>query len=59
MVRHIQILIHSDGFALLIESTLGGPGGGCDTRDRGFFNPEKYKVTRPSFEDYIALNNHH
>ncbi|KAI0044923.1 proline iminopeptidase [Auriscalpium vulgare] len=22
----------------------GGPGGGCDARDRGFFNPDKYKV---------------
>jgi pimeloyl-ACP methyl ester carboxylesterase len=22
----------------------GGPGGGCDEKDRGFFNPNKYKV---------------
>jgi hypothetical protein len=22
----------------------GGPGGGCDEKDRSFFNPNKYKV---------------
>ncbi|KAJ7773394.1 proline iminopeptidase [Mycena metata] len=22
----------------------GGPGGGCDAKDRGFFNPNKYKI---------------
>ncbi|KAH8994917.1 proline iminopeptidase [Lactarius akahatsu] len=26
------------------NGTPGGPGGGCDEKDRGFFNPEKYKV---------------
>ena len=25
----------------------GGPGGGCDEKDRQFFNPEKYKVLFP------------
>ena len=26
--------------------TSGGPGGGTDPTDRGFFNPEKYKVNK-------------
>ncbi|KAI0250223.1 proline iminopeptidase [Lactifluus subvellereus] len=26
------------------DGTPGGPGGGCDEKDRGFFNPNKYKV---------------
>ncbi len=34
----LKYLYKSDGFALLIDCS-------CDTRDRGFFNPEKYKVT--------------
>ena len=31
---------------LLLYSTSrgGGPGGGCEEKDRGFFNPNKYKV---------------
>ena len=29
----------------------GGPGGGCDAKDRSFFDPTKYKVRRhPSLE---------
>jgi proline iminopeptidase len=29
---------------LLNPLVEGGPGGGCDEKDRGFFNPNKYKV---------------
>jgi hypothetical protein len=27
-------------------SFIGGPGGGTDPKDRGYFNPEKYRVSR-------------
>lgn len=26
----------------------GGPGGGCDDKDRSFFNPNKYRVRAPT-----------
>lgn len=28
----------------LVIFVHGGPGGGCSEQDRGFFNPEKWKV---------------
>ena len=37
----------------------GGPGGGCDEKDRSFFNPNKYKVrddSQPQSNHYLIMN---
>jgi len=39
---HYEISGNKDGSPVIFLH--GGPGGGCDERDRSFFNPEKYKV---------------
>ncbi|THH14269.1 hypothetical protein EW146_g6042 [Bondarzewia mesenterica] len=38
--------IYLDFMSVRILTCLlkGGPGGGCDKQDRGFFNPDKYKI---------------
>ena len=43
MVRS-RALIVPNNHILLNPLHGGGPGGGCDEKDRSFFNPNKYKV---------------
>ncbi|TFY77715.1 hypothetical protein EWM64_g6295 [Hericium alpestre] len=39
---HYELSGNKDGAPVIFVH--GGPGGGCDPKDRWFFNPEKYKV---------------
>ncbi|KAI0034252.1 proline iminopeptidase [Vararia minispora EC-137] len=41
-ILHYEISGNKDGAPVIFLH--GGPGGGCDERDRSFFNPDKYKV---------------
>jgi hypothetical protein len=43
-VRHLGTIARSDPGCIYSTFHGGGPGGGCDEKDRAFFNPEKYKV---------------
>lgn len=45
MVRSRALFVPNDP-TILIPLYGGGPGGGCDEKDRSFFNPNKYKVWR-------------
>ena len=45
MVRSRALFFPNDA-TILIPLRGGGPGGGCDEKDRSFFNPNKYKVWR-------------
>jgi len=38
---------------------VGGPGGGTDRTDRGFFNPEKYKACIPFRRLFDLVNHQH
>ncbi|PBL03527.1 proline iminopeptidase [Armillaria gallica] len=39
---HYELCGNKDGIPVIFLH--GGPGGGCDEKDRSFFNPEKYKI---------------
>ncbi|TFY80385.1 hypothetical protein EWM64_g3627 [Hericium alpestre] len=39
---HYELSGNKDGAPVIFVH--GGPGGGCDPKDRWFFNPEKYKA---------------
>ncbi|ETW83268.1 epoxide hydrolase [Heterobasidion irregulare TC 32-1] len=39
---HYEVSGNKEGAPVIFVH--GGPGGGCDSQDRGFFNPDRYKV---------------